>query len=92
MTTQSPIGARIYLMACPFCGQTPEAQDWHGGGPLKTRIDCVGIGYPDADVKPCEVSPSVTGETPSEAANHWNRRAASLNMTEMVEVRGDFCA
>ena len=51
---------------CPFCGETPEWEPWHGGGPTKIRIGCAS--------DRCMVSPSVTGETPSEAAARWNTR------------------
>lgn len=59
----------IFVKACPFCGATPNAQRWHGGGPQKTLIGC------ENDI--CHASPSVTGATAAEAERRWNARARS---------------
>ena len=54
------------MRACPFCGEIPEVAPWHGGAPRKIMIGCEG--------EDCLVLPSVTGETPDEALENWNRR------------------
>lgn len=56
-------------LPCPFCGELPSIQPWHGGGPEKQMIGC-----PNLD---CDVSPQVTGETRTEALENWNRRESS---------------
>ena len=53
-------------LACPFCGSPAEEQFWHGGRPSKRLISCSSV--------ECHVSPSVTGETRSEAIERWNER------------------
>lgn len=55
------------LLGCPFCGAIPIMERWHGGGPLKRLISCIN--------EDCDVSPSVTGQRPSEAIARWNHRA-----------------
>ncbi|GAA5627493.1 hypothetical protein Brsp05_02784 [Brucella sp. NBRC 12953] len=57
------------LKPCPFCGAAAEMQPWHGGAPTKQLISC-------SDDQ-CDVGPSVTGETPEEAATRWNTRPAA---------------
>jgi len=54
------------LLPCPFCGEAPEMEPWHGGKPTKQMVSCVN----DA----CAVLPQVTGETPALAAEAWNQR------------------
>lgn len=63
---------------CPFCGAPADIQYWHGGKPTKRMISCSG----QADTlmrgkRPitCHVSPSVTGETRTEALRRWNQRS-----------------
>ena len=51
---------------CPWCGEQPDIQRWHGGGPQKRMIGCQSIF--------CEVSPEVTGGTRKSALAHWNER------------------
>ena len=53
-------------LPCPWCNTKPEMQPWHGGGPNKHLIGCASVN--------CEVSPSVSGESPEEAIRKWNRR------------------
>lgn len=56
------------LKPCPFCGDRPAIEPWHGGGHDKRMVSCMS----DA----CYVNPAVTGENEQEAANHWNARPA----------------
>ena len=58
---------KLRLRNCPFCGEPPEIEPWHGGTPTKVMISCPMDRY-------CNVNPQVTGETPQEAAKHWNNR------------------
>ena len=51
---------------CPWCGQQPYIQHWHGGGPQKRLISC--------DTPECDVSPDVTGTSRKSALAHWNER------------------
>lgn len=51
---------------CPFCGDQPEIEPWHGGGKMKRRIGC--------NRDSCFVGPSVCGSTPKQALNLWNYR------------------
>lgn len=53
-------------LPCPFCGQQPTIESWHGGGPDKKLVGC--------NNDDCDVSPSVTGETASQALARWNER------------------
>lgn len=55
------------LKVCPFCGEIPEAEPYHGGGPRKTCIQC----FNDE----CPTMPGVARESPEEAIAQWNTRA-----------------
>ena len=55
------------LVGCPFCGETPTLEAWHGGGPHKTLVGCIN----DA----CPATPAVTGATRAAAIRRWNTRA-----------------
>lgn len=57
------------LLQCPFCGSPVEVEPWHGGGPLKTMIQC------SEGADSCAVGPSACADTPEQAANEWNTRA-----------------
>lgn len=52
---------------CPFCGEQPAIEPWHGGGPDKKFISCGN--------EQCEVAPQVSGETRSLALAAWNTRS-----------------
>lgn len=52
---------------CPFCGEYPSIQPWHGGRNSKRMIAC--------ENDDCTVQPSVTGETKGQALASWNIRA-----------------
>lgn len=52
--------------SCPFCGQMPTVQKWHGGGPRKRLVSC--------RREECAVGPSVTGSTLRRALGAWNTR------------------
>lgn len=54
-------------MPCPFCGDQPVMQAWHGGGPRKVVIECV------SDF--CYAQPGVSGESPTIALRRWNHRS-----------------
>ncbi len=54
------------LKPCPFCAWHAAMSPWHGGGPDKRMISCAN--------EDCHVAPSVTGESPQEAADRWNER------------------
>lgn len=57
------------MLCCPFCGEIPVAQPWHGGGPRKTCIGC--------DNDQCDARPEVCDETPEMALRQWNHRYAA---------------
>lgn len=61
-----------HLLPCPFCGARAQQRPWHGGAPTKVMIGCSEFNGV------CDVGPQVTGETPKEAAAHWNHRPAPL--------------
>lgn len=51
---------------CPFCGDLPTIQPWHGGGTRKRMIAC--------ENDRCRVAPMVTGSNADRARETWNRR------------------
>lgn len=52
---------------CPFCGDIPTVEPWHGGGPNKHMVHC------ENDTA-CFVQPEVSGPTRSIAIGRWNLR------------------
>lgn len=52
---------------CPFCGEQPVRQLWHGGGPKKTMVSC--------DSENCFVEPAATGPSRQAALDRWNFRS-----------------
>ena len=58
-----------WILGCPFCGEEPTIQPWHGGGRNKKMISCDNID--------CRVAPQVTGESLDEAVTRWNYRVPS---------------
>lgn len=52
---------------CPFCGQAPTIEPWHGGGPRKTCVSCAN--------DDCPAGPAVVGPTRKRAIESWNQRA-----------------
>ncbi len=54
------------MLPCPFCGETPIMEPWHGGELNRVRIGC--------DNDDCCAGPSVIGESPVEAMSRWNTR------------------
>ena len=56
----------IGALPCPFCGDIPFIEPWHGGSENKRMIAC------HAD--DCDVAPSVTGDNRTEAIRIWNTR------------------
>lgn len=72
----------IHLLQCPFCGDIPEMEPWHGGAPTKVMISCV-------NDSGCSVLPQVTGETPDEAVEHWNRRSSGQPAANAKPVPSD---
>jgi len=53
-------------LTCPFCGQLPKIEPWHGGGPQKRMVHCVN--------ELCWVSPMVSGASRGTAVANWNTR------------------
>lgn len=75
------------MKPCPFCGEYPTMQPWHGGLPTKKLITCTNASFYDEDGG-CSVGPSVTGETEEEAVASWNRRAGTEPVAEVLERDG----
>ncbi|WCA60288.1 Lar family restriction alleviation protein [Agrobacterium tumefaciens] len=74
------------MKPCPFCGEEPTMQPWHGGLPTKKLIICTNAGFHDGDGG-CSVRPSVTGETEEEAVASWNRRSQIGVSIELENVK-----
>ena len=69
------------LLPCPFCGEPPEMQPWHGGGPNRQMVSC------RAEFKgDCSAAPQVVGDSPTEAIEAWNTRAATPVNTALLEA------
>ena len=70
---------QIELLPCPWCGEKPQIQPWHGGLPTKVLISC-------ENDEGCAVTPIVSGETPEEAASNWNHRTMPTPPAGQVEA------
>lgn len=62
-------------LPCPFCGEQPTIQPWHGGPPSKKMVGCVNDN--------CRVQPSVTGHTRVKALLEWNLRPLPIANDEL---------
>jgi hypothetical protein len=62
---------RAEALPCPFCGEQPTIEPWHGGGPKKRMVSCPGE---DATGYQCFVTPSVSGGSAEVALKRWNWR------------------
>jgi hypothetical protein len=51
---------------CPFCGEDPFIEPWHGGGKGKRLISCIN--------ELCHVQPMVSGGSRTTALKRWNVR------------------
>ena len=56
----------LEALPCPWCGEQPEIQPWHGGPPTKRLVGC--------ENEMCDVGPNVTGHTERMAIAAWNKR------------------
>lgn len=68
----------VLPLPCPFCGESPTIEPWHGGGPEKRLIHC--------ENEDCHTSPSVTGETLGSAVSRWNQRVMPGAVAELIEA------
>jgi hypothetical protein len=59
-----------YIKGCPWCGEKPFIQKWHGGRKTKRLVSC--------ENDDCPVQPMITGETKKEAIELWNDRKGTL--------------
>jgi hypothetical protein len=65
--TREPIQMhRGSALPCPFCGEQPVIQPWHGGPKTKRLIGC--------DNDDCAVRPAVAENTRTRALRTWNTR------------------
>jgi hypothetical protein len=56
----------VIPLGCPFCGEIPLIEPWHGGGPKKRMVNCIN--------ETCHVQPAVSGSTRLHAIRKWNYR------------------
>ncbi len=54
---------------CPFCGDRPTVEPWHGGSKTKHMVRC--------ENDDCPTGPGCTGKTRDAAIATWNKRAPS---------------
>ena len=63
--------SRSEALPCPFCGQQPTIQPWHGGGPRKRLVTCPAN---EEGHEPCWIIPSACESTRARALAAWNYR------------------
>ncbi len=68
------------LTSCPWCGQTPTIEPWHGGGPDKHLVHCC------AD---CFANRSVVAETRAEAIDNWTEPLALYRAKAVLSALDD---
>ena len=56
------------VVGCPFCGETPTVEAWHGGGHDKHVVACLNVA--------CPATPFLTETTRADAIRRWNTRKA----------------
>ena len=61
MDEQHPI-----VKPCPFCGEQPTIEPWHGGPPTKRMVHC--------ENGRCDVNPMCSGDDLPKALASWNKR------------------
>ena len=58
------------LKPCPFCGEVPQIEPWHGGAKTRRMISCSN--------EFCRASPSVCENTRAKAKAAWNMRKGEV--------------
>lgn len=69
----------VHVYQCPFCGEMPIAEPWHGGSPSKVLIQCV--------YERCPANPQVSGESHIKAERGWNERPSDAKPTRWLRIK-----